>query len=250
MHRRARHLNARHAGAGLVLDARRLTGLNDGGAVSTWSDASGNGWDATGTSTSRPLYKTAIQGGQPVLRFDGLDDNLQITASGAIDFSKNVGGITAIAVCVESSITGDGFHQILFFSKNASGLTRFGLYTRNNSTSGSFCGARRLDADSVTFSNTAGTVSSFFVLSGVANFASGNVSSGKNGIQAIAASLPSSGNTSNTSSTAVRVGATDASTNRFFGDCGIIVAINSIISSGLKKRLEHSAAFSFKIQCS
>ena len=76
MGRRVRHINPAKCGATVVLDARRITGLNDGDAVSTWSDASGIGNHFFATGTGRPTYKVGIQGGLPVLRFDGADDFL------------------------------------------------------------------------------------------------------------------------------------------------------------------------------
>lgn len=66
------------AGLQLWLDASQIAGLNDGDAVATWSDVSGNAQHATqATASKRPLYKTSILNGQPVVRFDGVDDFLE-----------------------------------------------------------------------------------------------------------------------------------------------------------------------------
>jgi len=54
--------------------------LNDNDPVSTWPDSSGNNNDATSSGSLRPLYKTNIVGGQPVARFDGGDDVLNLTS--------------------------------------------------------------------------------------------------------------------------------------------------------------------------
>lgn len=62
-------------GLKLWLDASRITGLVDGDPVATWNDLSGLGNHATqGTGSKRPTYKTGIQNGKPVVRFDGVDD--------------------------------------------------------------------------------------------------------------------------------------------------------------------------------
>lgn len=53
--------------------------LSDTDPVSTWTDSSGSGNDATGTSTARPLYRTGIIGGKPAVRFDGSNDILTTT---------------------------------------------------------------------------------------------------------------------------------------------------------------------------
>lgn len=48
--------------------------LNDGDAVTTWPDLSGNGYDASqSTAGEKPTYKTGILNGKPVVRFDGGD---------------------------------------------------------------------------------------------------------------------------------------------------------------------------------
>jgi len=60
------------------LKADALTGLVDDDPVSSWTDSSGNGRHATNTLTARPAYKTAILNGQPVVRFDGVDDALAV----------------------------------------------------------------------------------------------------------------------------------------------------------------------------
>ena len=68
------------AGLQLWLDASQITGLNDGDAVSTWNDVSGNANNATqGTVSARPLYKTNIKNGKPALLFDGVDDGFTLT---------------------------------------------------------------------------------------------------------------------------------------------------------------------------
>lgn len=58
----------------LWLDASQITGLSDGAAITTWTDASGNGNNITqSTAAAKPTYKTAILNGKPVARFDGGD---------------------------------------------------------------------------------------------------------------------------------------------------------------------------------
>lgn len=62
-------------------DASRITGLTDTAQVSQWNDLSPNGRHLTqGTAGNRPLYRTNIQNGKPVVRFDGVDDYLSTAA--------------------------------------------------------------------------------------------------------------------------------------------------------------------------
>jgi hypothetical protein len=64
------------------LKADAITGLADGAAVAAWSDASGqNNNTAQATVARRPVYKTNVVNGKPVVRFDGADDALAITST-------------------------------------------------------------------------------------------------------------------------------------------------------------------------
>lgn len=93
--------------------ARLETGLNDGDAVATFTDQSGNGRNATqSTGTKKPLFKTNIINDKPALLFDNSDDCMQ---TAAIDLSGTngvtvyavVSGITAgaLAMIAETSAT-------------------------------------------------------------------------------------------------------------------------------------------------
>ena len=76
-------------------DALAITGLSDGAQVATWSDTSGNGKHATqATSGNRPIYKTGIYNGHPVVRFDG---SAQTLAAPAV-FAAPDPAVTVIAV--------------------------------------------------------------------------------------------------------------------------------------------------------
>jgi hypothetical protein len=62
------------AGLKLWLKADSMS-LADGTAISTWSDQSGNGNDATqATGANQPLFKTNVLNEKPVVRFDGSND--------------------------------------------------------------------------------------------------------------------------------------------------------------------------------
>lgn len=64
-------------GLKLWLAADRISGLNDGDPVGTWSDLSGQSNHATqATGSKKPLYKVGIQNGKPGVLTDGVDDVL------------------------------------------------------------------------------------------------------------------------------------------------------------------------------
>ncbi len=61
----------------LWLKADAITGLVDNDPVATWIDSSGNSNDATqAVAAARPLYRTNILNGLPIVRFDATDDVL------------------------------------------------------------------------------------------------------------------------------------------------------------------------------
>lgn len=60
-------------------------GLADGTSVSSWSDSSGSGNNvAQATSGNQPVYKTGIVNGNPIVRFDGVNDLLATSGSIAV----------------------------------------------------------------------------------------------------------------------------------------------------------------------
>jgi hypothetical protein len=87
------------------LEADNITGAVDGDAIGTWTDLSGNGRNATQTgATQKPLYKTGIINGKPVLRFDASNDALETSffLSGSYSifiverFTSNLGAVRTL----------------------------------------------------------------------------------------------------------------------------------------------------------
>lgn len=98
MHRRARHLNPRDAGATSALDARFLSGLNDGDGITTWTSRTGSNSPTQATANNKPLYKVNIQGGCPA----ALCDASASTSGRFMTFSTSpISGATA-ASCIYS----------------------------------------------------------------------------------------------------------------------------------------------------
>jgi hypothetical protein len=76
MRGRSRHLNARDAGATMVLDARFISG-SDGDAIGTWASRTSSTYDMTqATAANKPLLKLGANGinGQAAVLFDGTND--------------------------------------------------------------------------------------------------------------------------------------------------------------------------------
>lgn len=87
-------------GLKLWLDASQIAGLNDGDAVATWSDLSGNALHFTqSTASKRPLYKTNVQNGLPGVLSDGVDDFLE---SAAVNWSAFTQGTYYVVIKASS----------------------------------------------------------------------------------------------------------------------------------------------------
>jgi len=92
------------SGLQLWLKADSLS-LSDNDPVAAWTDSSGSGNNmAQSDSSMRPIYKTNILNGQPVVRFDGVDDYLVLPSS--------VGISTLFLVIKHSTGTGDYQHFV------------------------------------------------------------------------------------------------------------------------------------------
>ena len=68
------------SGLQLWLRADTITDLIDGDAVGVWPDSSINENNATQTGANRPVYKTDIINGKPVVRFNGSANYLDFTS--------------------------------------------------------------------------------------------------------------------------------------------------------------------------
>jgi hypothetical protein len=73
--------------SGLVLWLKADTlALNDGDAVGSWADSSGNGNTASqAAGASKPTYKAGIINSLPVVRFDGSNDYLTVTRNAGLE---------------------------------------------------------------------------------------------------------------------------------------------------------------------
>jgi hypothetical protein len=84
-------------------EARHLAGLSDNDPVSEFTNQiNSNHW--TGSGSTRPLFKTNVLNGEPVLRFDGSDDFLQLATD---ILSGKSGGCVMVVLKVDNDPPGD-----------------------------------------------------------------------------------------------------------------------------------------------
>lgn len=123
------------------LKAGRITGLNDGDAVATWSDLSGNGNDATqATGAKQPLYQTNIVNGEPIVRGDGVNDILDF---GTPDILVGQGSCLGIVVAeLRQAIGGGagitGMRQNVGFAYGFNGNEEWGGFVNSGAWEGDF----------------------------------------------------------------------------------------------------------------
>ena len=112
----------------LWLDATRIAQANNT-AVATWSDQSGNGYDATqGGSAARPTFIASGLNGLPVVRFDGTDDNLSVPSSTAT-FKFLHSDVSTVFIVAKAGVVADP-GVTYGFLHNGTGTTSIGFYIR------------------------------------------------------------------------------------------------------------------------
>jgi hypothetical protein len=243
MRARHRHLNARDLGARLVLDSRYID-QSDNTAVSTWSDRSGTASDATQTNaTFQPTFQTAEFGGNGVVRFDGSNDFFSV--AGAVGLLRNISGATLTVMVKYSSVSGT---RSAFAFATGTGLTRA---TMEATSSGYIAGGRRLDANSFqSVTSSASTAGRTLIQTAVFNYGAATLELFLDGTSAASStSFQTTGNTSDTDSTAVRVASSVVGTNFFEGDVAFVAATPLAMTASQRRRLEHASAYSFKLAC-
>lgn len=115
-------------------DASALS-LSDGQSVSTWGDETGNGYDLT--AGAAPTYRTSIINGNPVVRFDGVDDYL------SVDFTALPQPNTIYIVA--QLPTADGSQDDSFYDSNEGSIPNQHLYRNNVGTWNAFAGSQLND---------------------------------------------------------------------------------------------------------
>lgn len=223
--RRHRHFNPKAAGAIAAYDARFISGLNDGDNVETWSSRTGTN-DATQTTLGkRPNYETNEINGQPVVNF---------TPANTDEFVVNItipSSATVVAVHRRSS-TGIRTINFAATSGNLYALwwdTDNVIYTSWGTGFHTFSPAQTRTGSIIASSVKNGTTSSQVYL---------------NGSTFRAAITPAASSGSFT-----RIGRAGVAGSFSSGAIGSLCLVDAFVSDGLRRRLEHAAAFSFKIAC-
>lgn len=239
MRARHRHFNARHAGADLVLDSRYIAQSNNT-AVDSWPDRSANNYTIQQTSTARPTFVESQMNGNPVVRFDGSNDFLN--GGDILDILSN--NLTMICVAKISSGTNAGLCGKSRFGGSAG---RYSLVRNSSSMQAIFQDTGTMVAE-ISDSSSTTRINTLQVNRGNTNtlFFSGIQQNQNTGL---------SGTTSYNTTDEFFVGAYQSSSGttpaQLFlnGDIAQVIVLFAF-NQPLRKRMEQSAAYSFKIACS
>lgn len=251
MHRRARHLNPDKAGATCALDARFISGVSNGSNISSWTDrsSSANTPSNSGLSNNQPLYQSSGFSGQPTVLFDGAADSTngrslswsttpissatEVTA--IIAFKRTTGSSTIPGAHLTNLGTGI-FNDHTPWSDGRYYVS-YGIGSRVD-----FVAPTTLDVLNIESYKTSGSSWNlyhnsvlFFTNTGTSISIGSYARIGSNG-------GPSDSRTPDGLS----------SPGRYYwtGHIGSISLYKSALSDSLRRRIEHSAAFSYKIACS
>jgi hypothetical protein len=209
------------------VDSRYITGLSDGDAVSSWNDRSRNGNNATqATAANQPTYQTAEQGGQPLVKFDGSND----TMSTATPVTTVINNWALFSVA--KTISGGRVH---FSNGSNAGYAQTHDGEGANEFGGLFGNVAWLQDGAAKINQW--IIQSMLRISGTTQIWANGATTGT-----------TFANTPNTPSGATWLGAD--SVNRQNCEISTAAVINVSISVSLRRRIEHAAAFSFKIACS
>lgn len=240
MRARHRHLNFKGAGAVIHVDSRFISGLSNNDEVTTWGNRAAANDAGAISGVATPNYITGQLAGQPAVRFANLD--VLRFASAPASFSEST------VICTAKPISSLAQDNNIFYYGNSSdfspnfnwvgigknfGSAKWVSGNYNNPTERSVVSSENYDTTSriaTGITNDGGTNRLF--LSGAADGTAVSTT-----ISINASALPIMGRRGGNN-----VGYINA-------DVYSVALLPSAVTASQRKRLEHAAAYSFKISC-
>jgi hypothetical protein len=223
--------------------ADAITGLSDDDPVSTWTDSSASGWNASESTTHRPTYKTNILNSKPIVRFSGTN-NLSL---GSVDMARNVAGVTVYSVVSKDNTSGSKW--VLFCSGTGASTARVAL----QSGSSTWTGVRRLSSDTARLATAATNIpaTTWTVFGAVVDFANGDIEQYINGTLDGTNTTFSTGNSENTAAANVRIGSdAQAYTAPWDGDIAEVLVVHTAVSATDREKIEGYLAHKWGLESS
>lgn len=232
------------ADAGVYSDAGSTPAV-DTGTVYQWNDQSGNGFHMSQpTSTNRPTYRTNFVNGQPAIRFDGVDNEMN-TAAGSVDSILATTQGTVFVVAYVVAVTGANANtynnDVVFCDPNSAPGVRncIGLRTTPNVAAFHYDGSE----DSATLSvSGAGAWKTFLFMRG-----SGNVYLGISDARDASLASAATGTTGALANRVFRIGSNFDRSFYTEIDIAEIVAYNVALSEANRQQTERYIASKYGI---
>ena len=236
------------SGCILWLAAHRITGLNDGDAVTTWSDLSGSGNDATqATASLKPIYRTSIINGRAVVRFDGVNDVLSMGT--ALNFERTDTFTIFVVAKPTSTASNDG---LIAKRGAAAAYTGWTFLKTSNNTLGfqlinNFSGGNYLQSLTGGPTNITGsfrilgmTYAGTSLISGVLLYINGAAETFTADLDSLSASILTAAPSN--------IGNINNGGNALTGDVAEIIVFNSVLSAANRQRVESYLAGIYDIR--
>jgi hypothetical protein len=227
------------ANLGLWLDASNTSSLTfNATTVSEWRDLSGNARHfAQDTGASQPVANTRTQNGRRALDFQGSQFMLGNAAS--LNVFRNVSGGTAFVVGKIDAASGS--QVFLAVSRNGSNAQARLVIDTDPAALSWRAGGRRLDADGFGAATVSGSWdTNVNVLTGLLDYGNSDAFLYENGTLLNSnTSFQANGNTSDTDSDAVHIGASGGGTSSFLdGFIAEIILYQRALSATERQRVE------------
>ena len=223
MRARQRHFNPANAGGTAVFDSRYINGISDGGSVQTWTSRSGSNDITQATAANRPTYETNEINGNPSVFFNG-------ALNRSLVFAGNINYVPFSYIIVYKNL--DAANGSVLFARNNNFVDYVYLTTNTH-----LC---YIASGSRTCTHNLGNV--FLIHS--ATYSNPSWSLRTNG------SSTATGSNSTTDWQINNIGQYPDQQFNTHGHVGLAVLANIEFSASIRKRLEHAAAYSFKLPCS
>lgn len=238
-HRRNRHLNPKSCGAVVSLDSRFIRGFSDGDLLSSWEDRKGsvNNGVSQASDALKPTYKTRIQGGNPVVRFN--NDYLESAAS--FGTNNSLSGNPAVTIILLHKKTTSTAGSCFGWGNTSVGLNAIGLFD-NTTPFIAFSGGQNRPITTVPTNQF--IIHSFLKIAGAINL----MAAFRNGINVNSGTASASTPNINGANALIVGGWANSSSNRLVGDIGSLLIYARRLSVPERKRQEICLAFSFKIK--
>ena len=213
--------------------------LNDTGSdPSVWTDMSGNGRNGVqAVGVNQPSIVTNAINGRQVRRFDGTNSFLPIPSG--LGIFNNVPGATIIVAY--KWISNPIINKIIFHtSVNSNGGQARATMSAGSTARKLIVGGRRPDETGYLFvTSSADNTNSYFVHSALFDFANSDLFQYINGsVDGQSTSFHTNGNTSNSDSFYVGVGASNDATSRANVDIAEILVFATALSTTNRQRVE------------